>query len=316
MKKVLQQLLFIVFLSFFVISCEKGEEQFPIPKSTEKALIKFMEGGNIVNLALDITTGFEAIDVVEIRRDATGPGDLQKTQTVKIEKSNSVLSELGQREVFEMPSSVYEANPDNPFDGQAWTVTFEPGEAVKFLKLNINTTALAALGARLGLGFKLVSAPGAQISAELNQTAVEIGAKNAWDGVYMVKYRFFHPTNAALTGSGIIPEWDFPSSGPTSIDWDFATVFINFSTGGLTYFGDAGGPSLQVRITVNPDNTVTLTNVGSRAIPLAFPPLVVPAGVTNKYDPAAKTFYTAYTWTPAGAGTREKYDTLIYVRPR
>jgi hypothetical protein len=154
------------------------------------------------------------------------------------------------------------------------------------------------------------------LSASQNQVAVEIGAKNQWDGVYKVKYRLFHPTNPGITGNGTIPEWDFLTSGPTSIDWDFATVFINFPTNGLTYFGDATGPSLQVRMTVNPDNTVSLTNVGSQAIALAFPPLVVPPGVTNRYDPATKTFYVAYTWTPAGAGTREKYDTLTYIRPR
>jgi hypothetical protein len=146
--------------------------------------------------------------------------------------------------------------------------------------------------------------------------AIEIGAKNQWDGVYRIRYRLFHPTNPAISGNGSLSAWAFPSSGPRSIDWDFATVFINFSTGGLTYFGDGLGPSLQVRMTVNADNTVSVSNVGPRAGALAFPPLVVPPGVTNRYDPATKTFYVAYTWTPAGAGTREKYDTITYVRPR
>ena len=146
--------------------------------------------------------------------------------------------------------------------------------------------------------------------------AVEISAKNKWDGVYGIRYKLFHPTNANITGTGSISEWEFPSSGPTSIDWDFATVFIDFSSGGLSYFGDAAGPSLQVRITVNPDNTVSLSNVGPRAAALSFPPLIVPAGVTNRYDPVAKKFYIAYTWTPTGAGTREKYDTLTFIRPR
>ena len=237
-------------------------------------------------------------------------------QTVKIAKSNSVLSDLSGAAVTELPRDLYQSHPDNPFDGQYWTITFQPGEFVKHLKINLKPSDLVSLG-RVGLGFQLASADNnAVLSAEQNQVAVEIGAKNQWDGVYRVKYKLFHPTSPDITGNGTIPEWDFLSSGPRSIDWDVATVFINFPTNSLTYFGDAAGPSLLVRMTVNPDNTVSITNVGSRAAANAFPPLVVPPGVTNRYDPTTKTFYVAYTWTPAGAGTREKYDTLTYIRPR
>lgn len=311
MRKALLQLLFISSLFSIIISCEKGEEQFPPFTSAEKTLIRFPAGGTIVTLALDITAGYETIDVVEIRRDAVNQAELMKPQVVKIKKNITALSDLGSRAVAEIPEDVYENNADNPYDGQVWTVTFQPGEDVKYLKLDINTSALASLG-RVGLGFQIVEAPGAQISATLNQTAVEIGAKNAWDGVYRIRYRLFHPTNANITGNGVISEWDFPSSGPTSIDWDFATIFINFSTGGLTYFGDALGPSLQVRMTVNPDNSVSISNVAPRAIPLGFPPLIPPPGSNNRYDPATKTFYVAYTWVTG----REKYDTLTYLRPR
>lgn len=315
MRKVLLQLIFILSVSLLIISCEKGDEQFPPFTSSEKTLVKLPSAGTLVTLALDITPGFETIDVLEIQRTPPTQADLQKSLVVKVKRNPTALSDLGARAVVEMPESAYRHNAANPFDGQAWTVTFEPGQTNAHLKLDINTSALASFG-RVGMGFQLVEAAGAIISSTMNQAAVEIGAKNQWDGVYRVRYRLFHPTNSAITGNGVIPEWEFPSSGPNSIDWDTYTVFINFSTGGLTYFGDAAGPSLQVRIIINPDNTVSLQNVGSRAIPLAFPPLVVPPGVTNRYDPGAKTFYTAYTWTPAGSGTREKYDTLIYLRPR
>ncbi|HEV8271359.1 MAG TPA: hypothetical protein VGQ04_08640 [Chitinophagaceae bacterium] len=316
MRKVLRSFLFISLLSLVVVSCEKGTEQFPPVKSQEKPSISLPEGNGLVVAALDISNTVITVDILEIRRDATSPADLNRVQTVKIAKSNSVLSDLSGAAVTELPRDIYQSHPDNPFDGQFWTITFQPGEFVKHLKINLKTLDLVTLG-RVGLGFQLASADnGAVLSASQNQVAVEIGAKNQWDGVYKVKYRLFHPTNPGITGNGTIPEWDFLTSGPTSIDWDFATVFINFPTNGLTYFGDATGPSLQVRMTVNPDNTVSLTNVGSQAIALAFPPLVVPPGVTNRYDPATKTFYVAYTWTPAGAGTREKYDTLTYIRPR
>jgi hypothetical protein len=316
MRKVLQSFLFISLLSLIVVSCEKGTEPFPPVKSQEKPLISLPDGNNFITTALDISNTVITAEILEIRRDATDPADLNRVQTVKIAKSNSVLSDLSGAAVTELPKDFYQSHPDNPFDGQFWTITFQPGEFVKHLKINLKPIDLVSLG-RVGLGFQLASADNnAVLSAEQNQVAVEIGAKNKWDGVYSVKYKFFHPTNPDLTGKGTIPEWDFLSSGPASIDWDLATVLINFSTNSLTYFGDASGPSLLVRMTVNPDNTVSITNVGSRAAALAFPPLVVPPGVINRYDPVTKTFYVAYTWTPAGSGTREKYDTLTYIRPR
>jgi len=316
MRKVLQSFLFISLLSLIVVSCEKGTEPFPPVKSQEKPLISLPDGNNFITTALDISNTVITAEILEIRRDATDPADLNRVQTVKIAKSNSVLSDLSGAAVTELPRDFYQSHPDNPFDGQFWTITFQPGEFVKHLKINLKPIDLVSLG-RVGLGFQLASADNnAVLSAEQYQVAVEIGAKNKWDGVYRVKYKFFHPTNPDLTGKGTIPEWDFLSSGPASIDWDLATVLINFSTNSLTYFGDASGPSLLVRMTVNPDNTVSITNVGSRAAALAFPPLVVPPGVINHYDPVTKTFYVAYTWTPAGSGTREKYDTLTYIRPR
>lgn len=316
MRKVLQSFLFISLLSLIVISCEKESEPFPPVKSQEKPSISLPDGNNLITAALDLSNTVITVEILEIRRDATSAADLNRVQTVKIAKSNSVLSDLSGAAVTELGRDFYQSHPDNPFDGQYWTITFQPGEFVKHLKINLKTIDLISLG-RVGLGFQLASADnGAVLSAEQNQVAVEIGAKNQWDGVYRVKYKLFHPTNPDITGNGTIPEWDFLSSGPTSIDWDVATVMINFPTNGLTYFGDAAGPSLLVRMTVNTDNTVSITNVGSRAAALAFPPLVVPPGVTNRYDPATKTFYVAYTWTPAGSGTRERYDTLTYIRPR
>ena len=316
MRKVFQSFLFISLLSFIVLSCEKDNEPFPPVKSQEKPLISLPDGNNLINASLNITSSVITVDILEVRRDATSPADLNRVQTVKIAKSNSVLSDLSGAAVTELSRDFYQSHPDNPFDGQFWTITFQPGEFVKHLKINLRPTDLASQG-RVGLGFQLASADNnAVLSTSQNQVAVEIGAKNQWDGVYNVRYRLFHPTSPDITGTGTIPEWDFPSSGARSIDWDQATVFINFPANSLTYFGDAAGPSLLVRMTVNPDNTVSIANVGSRASALAFPPLVVPPGVINHYDPATKTFYVAYTWTPAGAGTREKYDTLTYIRPR
>src|SRR4030095_13322390 len=184
MRKVLRSFLIISLLSLVVLSCEKGSEPFPPVKSQEKPSISLPDGNNLITAALDISSTVVTAELLEIRRDATSPADLNRVQTVKIAKSNSVLSDLSGAEVTELPRDIYQNHPDNPFDGQFWTITFKPGEFVKHLKINLKSIDLVSLG-RVGLGFQLASADnGAVLSASQNQVAVEIGAKNQWDGVY------------------------------------------------------------------------------------------------------------------------------------
>lgn len=311
MRKGLLPVLFVFSTLGILSSCQKLEDGNNV-KSKETTLVLLPEaetGGK--NVALDLIAGDQTVELIEVRRNASSEAALNTSLVVKIAMSNTALTELLPG-VEQLPRTAYASHSDNPFDGQYWVVTFQPGEFVKKLKVVLDANDLLTLG-RVGLGFAIAEANGATISSDKNKMAVELGAKNAWDGVYRVRYRLVHPT-VTIGGTGTIAEWDFPSSGPRSIDWDFATVFTNFSTGGLTYFGDAAGPSLQVRITVNPDNSLTLSNVGSRAAALGFPALQTIPGTTNRYDPATKTIYAAYQW--AGTPTREKYDTLTYLRPR
>ena len=316
MRKVLLPLLFISSLTVLIIGCEKGvAEPFPPADNKEIALIHFPEGGigALTTVALDLNPGVSTVNVVELRRESTSPADLQKTIVVKVKLQNAVLGDVASGDIVELPRHLYTAHPDNPFDGEYFYVTFQPGEFVKHLKINIDASTLITAG-RVGFGFVIAEAKGAEISDERNQIAVEVSAKNQYDGVYRVRYRIVHPSAPASFPSQGVFDWEFLTSGPNSIDWDFATVFLSNTPGTVTYFGDAAGPSLQVRITVNPaNNAVTLSNVGIRAVPLGFPALV-PLASNNRYEPTTKTFYTAYGW--AGTPNREKYDTLIYLRPR
>src|SRR4026208_2157068 len=112
MRKVLHSFLFISFLSLLVLSCEKGTEPFPPVKSQEKPSISLPEGNNLVTAALDISSTVITAEVLEIRRDATSPADLNRVQTVKIANSNSVLSDLSGAAVTELPRNIYQNHPD------------------------------------------------------------------------------------------------------------------------------------------------------------------------------------------------------------
>src|SRR6187397_2589608 len=100
MRKGLLQLFSILSISL-IVSCEKEDKQFLLITNT------------------------------------TNAGELNKTQVVKIQKSNAILSELSGAAVKELSMDFYQTPADNPFDGEFWTVTFQPGETTKYLKLNI-----------------------------------------------------------------------------------------------------------------------------------------------------------------------------------
>ena len=294
MRKVLRSFLFISLLSLVVLSCEKGSEPFPPVKSQEKPSISLPDGNNLITAALDISNTVVTAELLEIRRDATSPADLNRVQTVKIAKSNSVLSDLSGAEVTELPRDIYQNHPDNPFDGQFWTVTFQPGEFVKFLKINLKTIDLVALGRRVGLGFQLASADnGAVLSASQNQVAVELGSKNKYDGIYEITGAALREADPLLTGSFGPYERTLVTTGANSVQWIGQVLWANGSNSALP----AG---YEPEITVDPvTNLITLLRSPNGLISMTNP--VVRTDILNgtqqRYDPASKTLYFEFTYT-------------------
>src|SRR6202008_4928036 len=101
MRKTLLHLFTILVISL-VISCEKEDEQFPPVTNTEKNIILLPDGGNLVTRALEINNTIATYDILRIDRNTTNAGELNKTQVVKIQKSNAILSELSGATVKEL----------------------------------------------------------------------------------------------------------------------------------------------------------------------------------------------------------------------
>jgi len=318
MRKVLQQLLFITTISFVFISCEKGEEPFPGTKSAEKTLVKIMEAqaGPLKTLALDLTPGVATINLIQIRRDAATASELNSTQVVKVKLQNALISESSSGAINELPRNLYTNHADNPFDGQYWTVTFNPGEFVKYLKINIDPSTLITLGRRVGLGFQIAEAPGALISNDLFQVGVEISAKNAYDGVYTLTWTNYHPaSNPGYTGGTTEIEMQTTAANKVKLYWPLAGAFCapSILNGGLSYF-----LAQEPEYTVNTStNAVTVQNVASGATTFYN----MAAGFNSRYDPSTKTIYAKWGYNNPGgvfdpANTREWTQTAVYVRPR
>ena len=292
MRKVLRSFLFISFVSVVVLSCEKESEPFPPVTSQEKPSISLPDGNNLVIAALDISTTVVTAEILEIRRDATSPADLNRVQTVKIAKSNSVLSDLSGAAVTELPRDLYQSHPDNPFDGQFWTITFQPGEFVKHLKINLKTIDLTSLG-RVGLGFQLASADNGAVLSEQNQVAVELGSKNKYDGIYEITGAALREADPLLTGPFGPYERTLVTSGANSVQWVGQVLWANGANSALP-------PGYEPEITVDPVTNLITSLRSPNGLIVMTNPVVrtdILNGTQQRYDPASKTLYFEFTYT-------------------
>lgn len=318
MKKILLQSLLLSSLIVLGLACEKGEEPFPTSEPETRTLVRLpqADGVTLRTLALDLTPGTSVINVLEIRREATGPADLNRRLVVKIQKSNGVLSDATGGEVRELPETLYSAHPDNPFDGQYWTVTFEPGEYVKQLKILLDPSPLISLGYRVGLGFQIADAQGAEISEGANKLAVEISAKNQYDGRYALTWTNYHPTaNPGYTGSTTEIQMHTTGNNKVKSFWPLAGTYCapSILNGGLSYF-----LAQEPEYVVAGNNSVTVQN----AAPGGTIVYQMSAGFNSRYEPGSKTFFVkwGYNMLPGGvfdpANTREWTQTAVYLGPR
>ena len=319
MRKVLQQLLFVSAITIFVTSCEKGEEPFPTSLNTEKTIVSLPDAavGPLKTIALDLNPGVRTLEILEIVRDSKSAADLNQPLTVKIKNQNALIADPSSGDIHELPRNLYSNSPDNPFDGQYWTITFKPGEWKTHLKILLDPSTLITLTNRVGLGFQIAEAGNAQISDSKNQLGVEVSAKNGWDGVYNLTWTNYHPTrNTGYTGGVTEVEMRTTGANKVKIFWPFANAYACPSVldGGLLYFG-----LQEPEYTINTStNAVTVQNAAPGAVTF----YAMATGFNSRYDPATKTFYVkwGYNYGAGGAfdpaNTREWTQTFVYLRPR
>ncbi len=319
MRKVLQQLLFISAIAFFLISCEKGEEPFPTSLNTEKTIVSLPDAavGPLKTIALDLNPGVLTLNVLEIVRATKTVAELNSPLTVKIKLQNAVISDPSSGAVQELPRNLYTNHPDNPFDGQYWTITFQPNEWKKHLKILLDPSTLISLTSRVGLGFQIADVGNAQISDSRFQLGVEISAKNQWDGVYALTWTNYHPSaNPGYTGSTTEIQLRTTGANKGKMFWPLANVFScpSILNGNLSYF-----LAQEPEYTINTStNAVTVQN----AAPGATVFYSMATGFTSRYEPATKTFYVKWGYNYGAGGafdpatTREWTQTFTYLRPR
>ena len=252
----------------------------------------------------------QTLVVADLRRDISNSEDLNKPMTIIIQNDPGAVNAYDS-DISPLPVTAYTADDSNPLNGNEYTVTFQPGEFAKELKITLpDVLNSLTLGTRYGLGFTITTVdPQGHISSLQKTMVAEIGLKNKYDGVYTLRgyiYRNVPPIDVTATGTIGPKEIWLETTGVSSVKYINSHGWANTATIGLA--ASIAYPTYLV----NADNTVDITSDGG-AFPLG---LKNETSLGNsRYDPATKTFYAYATW---GGGVTSRYmsDTLVYLRAR
>jgi hypothetical protein len=302
----------------FLFSCEKVE----VAKDAGDAgqtIVKLPSTAGLNKMAMDIVATPQTINVLEVRRDVHNEASLNSSLKVMIKEDPTGVEEYNDEHntTYEvLPASAYTADASNPKSGDQYTLTFAPGEFVKYLKFSIPNSSALDPNKKFATSFTITSVEGdGKVSATQPSAVVEVGLKNIWDGVYTVVSGFVQrytapgvPENPTTLGGSLTGN---PDITLTTIDGNTLAVSgYQWANSGGTIGGIDG-----LRMTVDPaTNQVTWSSVGTATAP-GNATLASWAGHDNYYDPATKTFHVSFRWNPAGA-TRELEMVLKYKRPR
>lgn len=299
----------IALVGLLFTSCKKVELAKPLGDRGQ-TIVKFMtapndNGTNYNLVTINLSSTPQSLALVDIRRDVPNQAELNKTMTVTVKEDPSVISAFNNAnssDLVAFPSTSYTVDPANPRTGTDYTITFQPGEFAKMLKINIPNSSALDLSKRYAIGLTMVVAvTGAdgRVSFENRSTIVEIGLKNKWDGIYKLSGSTLRAGDAAKTGSFTPVEMALITTSPNSVVYGDLQVWADGTGVGI------GVPELSINESATP-NPVTVTSSGGA---------VNVTAAANYYDPATKTFYLDFTWG-AGVGSRRATVKLEYLRPR
>jgi hypothetical protein len=303
-------------------SCKKVDTHKELGDAGE-TIVKLTVSDSAYRLvAVNAVTTSQVVGLLQVRRDVPNEAELNSTTKVVIIQDQGIVTSYNtkfNKEYVALPESSYSANADNPRNGNTWTVTFNPGEFIKDLKISINNAAGLDFSKQYALGFRIQSVDGnGKISQVVNQktVVVEVGIKNRWDGEYRVTGSLTDLTTTAITGFYPIT-FQLVTTGANTVAvidkfYGFQTHSIT-NAGSRSRYGDYG-----LNLTFDPATNKITSVVNSFGQPASNgrSAALDPTGI-NAYDPATKTIKIKYLMLQPGTTVRTIFDeTWVYQGPR
>ena len=284
--KQIKNILVIACAVSLLVSCKRDElKQGP---NNETTLIKLPQASEEKFAhALDFKPGLTDLQLLDVRRDIPNEAELQKTTVVIIKNNPTLVADYNAAHgtsYIPLPAAAYTIDAGNPFNGTDWTVTFNPGEFAKPIKIKLDPTKLD-LSQQYALGFTITDGGGATISNVLNNAIIEVGVKNRYDGQYRVTGTM--TDIAAPTITGYFPQdVDLITTGASSVlmvphDLGIPGHLILSGTS-LSYYGSFG-PVFTFDLAT--DKVISVTNYYGQPASNTRSAEIDPSGV-NKFNAA------------------------------
>ena len=263
-KKFLQYMFLGCSLMVLFSSCRKDAfDNTTETKGSGKTFV-YIDGTPEIDQYFQPFTNTIAVTMFTIRRDAANNADNQKAITVTLKAlSLDDYNAANGTNLSPIPASLATQATDASITTTAdgLSMNFAAGVFAKNYILNVNGTQFDP-SKKYAVYYAISSFGGATKKVGTDTVLCVLGVKNIYDGDYHATGSRIHPVLGTYTFDYVV---HMGTSGATAVD----------------------GPALadleqDLNLQINPDNTVTPTST--------YQPLFVPAGGTNTYDPATKTF--------------------------
>ncbi len=296
----------LLLLATFFSACKKNDLVDPVENNSGQSLVRIVNGGapGIQKEAIDFVAEPVVIVAADIRRDVTGDDELNQPATVTVIDDTAAVRAAGLILLDPSWYAIDESTPKIGGDGGTFTLTFQPGEFAKAIKITIPDATVLDPNQTYGLGFTIQSSDKGKISSA-KTLVVEIGAKNKYDGVYQLKGFHNRPT---LTDP-YDEEVHLITTGANTVKmyWPALGADAHPIHGGTTYYG-----SFTTAFTFDAE-TGALTSVVNPYNPPATVFTIGPA-TDSRYDEGTRTIYAQYYYS--NNLERMFTDTLIYTGSR
>lgn len=191
----------LVFLSLAIgfTACIKKEVT-PL-KDEGSTFVKILGGSSpssLVSNPIDFVSTPQTIVVCDVRKDAANSAALSKSTTVTIKDDTAAVRAMNPN-YLQLPSNFYTLTGSGVTKtggmGGNYTVAFNSGDFAKEIKITIPNAQVLNPSRLYALGFTITGVTAdSKISFE-KSLVVEIGAKNPWDGVYLMTGTFADAIN-------------------------------------------------------------------------------------------------------------------------
>jgi len=309
---------FFLLLATVFVSCVKKDDMYKetTDESARKEVLQLMGAGELTQFARDVKPTNDTFVLIDLRRYPNTEAELNQPLTVKLQSSPTLIDDYNTANgtsLVELPAASYTLLDDIN------AVTFQPGEAIKEVKISVDQSQLD-LSQAYALAFSVADPGVAVINSSLKDGIYNIGVKNKYDGNYTM--------DMTLKGWGAYGI----SDGPT-LTWPSNVQFVTSGAASVTMTNDATGTNLQPAFTSAGD----ITQFGATNPQFTFDPNtdqlidvdnltpddgrgrdfhVNAAAGPSYYDPATKSVVAHYIMVQNGRPDQTIDITLTYVGPR